>query len=230
MQGPFAKNASWQLAACLCTLRLPCHGPSWLLFALPCSFKSEENARTIRQKVLRPPAGTLRGPTCSFTCVLQVKLALGLKNPQFLQQLLEGPKGPPGGPQEASKRPPCSHAPKRPPRGPQEAQSSQSGPSLTSVSQSVSQACHKRGTSVSQACHKRVTSVLTHGHTCSRMFTHAHTWSHMLTHVHPSSARRGSAGRHVHTCLHMIRHLHTSSRLLAHDHTYSHMLTHVHTC
>ena len=117
MQGPFAKNASWQLAACLCTLRLPCHGPSWLLFALPCSFKSEENARTIRQKVLRPPAGTLRGPTCSFTCVLQVKLALGLKNPQFLQQLLEGPKGPPGGPQEASKRPPCSHAPKRPPRG-----------------------------------------------------------------------------------------------------------------
>ena len=69
------------------------------------------------QKVLRPPAGTLRGPTCSFTCVLQVKLALGLKTPQFLQQLLEGPKGPPGGPQEASKRPPCSHAPKRPPRG-----------------------------------------------------------------------------------------------------------------
>ena len=125
MQGPFAKNASWQLAACLCTLRLPCHGPSWLLFALPCSFKSEENARTIRQKVLRPPAGTLRGPTCSFTCVLQVKLALGLKNPQFLQQLLEGPKGPPGGPQEASKRPPCSHAPKRPPRGPQEAPKSQ---------------------------------------------------------------------------------------------------------
>ena len=37
------------------------------------------------KKVLRPPAGTLRGPTCSFTCVLQVKLALGLENPQFLR-------------------------------------------------------------------------------------------------------------------------------------------------
>ena len=28
------------------------------------------------QKVLRPPAGVPRGPTCSFYCVLQLKLAL----------------------------------------------------------------------------------------------------------------------------------------------------------
>ena len=150
MQGPFAKNASWQLAACLCTLRLPCHGPSWLLFALPCSFKSEENARTIRQKVLRPPAGTLRGPTCSFYRVLPYKIALGLKNPGFFMFFGGGPeapkrpprglqkaslqpspqeapkrplRGPPRGPQEAPKRPPKGpqEAPSRPPRGPQEA-------------------------------------------------------------------------------------------------------------
>ena len=42
VQGPFAKIASWQLAACLCTLRLPCHASSWLLFPLPCLFKSVE--------------------------------------------------------------------------------------------------------------------------------------------------------------------------------------------
>ena len=86
-----------------------------------CSSKIKKTLGPFVEKGLRPPAGTLRGPTCSFTCVLQAKLALGLQNPQFLPQLLEGPKGPPGGPQEASKRPPCSHAPKRPPRGPQEA-------------------------------------------------------------------------------------------------------------
>ena len=79
------------------------------------------------KKVLRPPAGTLRGPTCSFYRVLQVRLALGLKNHRFFMVFGGGPRGPgetpkrrrrgvfaampPRGPQEATKRPP---------RGPQE--------------------------------------------------------------------------------------------------------------
>ena len=159
MQGPFAKNASWQLAACLCTLRLPCHGPSWLLFALPCSFKSEENARTIRQKVLRPPAGTLRGPTCSFYRVLPYKIALGLKNPGFFMLFWRGP----GGSQEAPKRPTKGLLAAKPPRGPQEApKRPQQGPKDTHIHTS--------------------SNMFTHIHICSSMFTHVHICSHLFTH------------------------------------------------
>ena len=124
-------------APCACHV-MPLLGSSSLFHA---SSKVWKTLGPFVKKVLRPPAGTLRGPTCSFYCVLQVKLALGLIYPHELQQLFGGPQRPPGGPQEASKRPPCSHAPKRPPRGPQEAQSSQRGP-----------LAHKRVTSVSQTC------------------------------------------------------------------------------
>ena len=80
----------------------------------PCSGSS---AGPRAQKVLGPPAGTLRRPTCSLYCVLQVELALLSNSPQFLQHLFAGPKWPSGGPQEAFKRPPCSHALRRPTRG-----------------------------------------------------------------------------------------------------------------
>ena len=112
----------WQVAACLCTLRLPSHASSWLLFPFPCLFKSEETLRPFAKHVLGPPAGTLRGPTCSFTCALQAKLALGLKNAVFTATF-GGPQGAPGraprGLQEASLQPCPQEAPRRPPRGPQ---------------------------------------------------------------------------------------------------------------
>ena len=109
---------------------MPLLASSSLFHAFP---KIQKTLGPFAQKGLRPPAGTLRGPTCSFTCVLQVKLALGLKNHQFLQQLLEGPKRPPGGLQVGPRGhhkfrthvlnfwAPKRH-PKRPPRGPQDPQ------------------------------------------------------------------------------------------------------------
>ena len=85
------------------------------------SSKMRKTLRPFVQKVLRPPPGTLRGPTCSSYCVLQYKIGLGLNNPRFLMLFAGGPRGPreaperrprglfaamaPGGPQEASKRP-----------------------------------------------------------------------------------------------------------------------------
>ena len=104
-------------APCACHV-MALLGSSLLFHA---SSKMRKTLGPFVQKVLRPPAGTLRGPTCSLTCVLQVKLALGLNKTHFYSNFWRVPRGP-GGPQEASKRPPCSHAPKRPPtpRGPQE--------------------------------------------------------------------------------------------------------------
>ena len=90
-------------APCACHL-MPLLGSSSLF---PASSKVKKTLGPFVQKVLGPPAGTLRGPTCSLYRVLQLKLALGAGLPQFLQELFRGPKRPPGGPQEASKRPPC---------------------------------------------------------------------------------------------------------------------------
>ena len=53
------------------------------------------------KKVLRPPAGTLRGPTCSFYCVLHHKIGIGLNTHRFFNWFLRGSKRPPGDPQEA---------------------------------------------------------------------------------------------------------------------------------
>ena len=76
--------------------------------------KSEDNARTSRQKGLRPPAGTPRQQISVFYCILQLKLASGLKNPGLFKGsgklfqglprgLRSGSPGPgaPGGRQEA---------------------------------------------------------------------------------------------------------------------------------
>ena len=132
----------WQVAACLCTLRLPSHASSWLLFPLPCLFKSEETLGRFVQKVIGPPAGTQRGPTCSLYGVLQIKLALGLVYPINYSNFLGVPKGPREGP----KRPPRGLLAAMPPRGPQEVPHVIERPPR-------SQACDKRVTSVSGPVH-----------------------------------------------------------------------------
>ena len=127
MQGPFAKNASWQLAACLCTLRLPCHGPSWLLFALPCIFKNKENARTIRPKSSQASGWHAKRPDMQFHLCFTGQTGPWAQNTPVFTATFGGSQGPPGraprGLQEASLQPCPQEAPKRPPRGPQEASS-----------------------------------------------------------------------------------------------------------
>ena len=66
MQGPFAKNACWQVAHCLCTSCLPCRGNFWLLFPRPCVFKSVENARTIRQTSSQASGWHAKRPDMQF--------------------------------------------------------------------------------------------------------------------------------------------------------------------
>ena len=83
--------------------------------------------------VIRPPAGTPTGPTCSFYCVLQYKIGLGLKRHSFFIVFGGGPSGP----GETPKRLRRGLLAAMPPRGPQEAQSSPRGP-----------LAHKRVTSV----------------------------------------------------------------------------------
>ena len=57
---------------------------SWLFSPFTASSKMRKTPGPFVKQVLRPPAGTVRGPTCSFYCVLQVRLALGLKNHRFV--------------------------------------------------------------------------------------------------------------------------------------------------
>ena len=109
------------------------------------------------QKVLRPPAGTPRRPTCSLHWFLPVRIALRLKKPRFFNGFGGGPRGPwegpkrsargfpsatlPKGPQEAPKRPPRGPhgVAQRPPRGPREANQSNKQPLTHSINESISQ-------------------------------------------------------------------------------------------
>ena len=148
----------------LCLWQASLHASSWLLFPLPCFFKSKETLGPFVKQVLRPPAGTLRGPTCSFYCVLQYKLALGFKSPRFLLRFSRVPRGP----REAPKRPTRGLLAAMPPRGPQDTpKRPKQGPKDTHI----------------HPCSNMFTHMFTQIHTCSNMFTHVHTCSHRLTHV-----------------------------------------------
>ena len=131
--------------------------------------KMQKTLGPLVQKVLRPPAGTPRRPTCIFYYILQGKLASNLKKPSFLIVFERPPSGPqeapkrptrgfpaatlPSGPQEVPKRPQEApqEAPKRPPGGPQEApRSPPRGPQ--EANQSVKQPItHPINASISQS-------------------------------------------------------------------------------
>ena len=89
MQGPFDNSGKFNLQLSqqsadqtnLAAFRRP-SGRTW---PLGLQVKSAENARTIRQKGLRPPAGTPRQQISVFYCILQLKLASGLNNPSKIK-------------------------------------------------------------------------------------------------------------------------------------------------
>ena len=200
MQGPFAKNASWQLAACLCTLRLPCHGPSWLLFALPCIFKNKENARTIRPKSSQASGWHAKRPDMQFHLCFTGQTGPWAQNTPVFTATFGGSQGPPGraprGLQEASLQPCPQEAPKRPPRGHREAtERPPRGPKRPPRAHTCSHTCPP-------ARWPTCTHVFAHVHTHSHMCTHVHTCSHMFTPAQTSS----HMFTHVHTCLHMFTH------------------------
>ena len=47
------------------------------------SSKMSKTLGPFGQNVLGPPAGARKGPTCSFYCVLQYKIGIGLKRPRL---------------------------------------------------------------------------------------------------------------------------------------------------
>ena len=101
-------NACWQVVFCFCTLHLPFHASSWLLWPLPRLFKHAGTPRPFAKHVLGPPAGAPRRPASIFICNCRLKLASGLNNQCLLWSLRgppEAPRRPPGGPQEANKGP-----------------------------------------------------------------------------------------------------------------------------
>ena len=82
---------------CFRASNLACRASSCLSWPLPSVFQNAENARTIRQKVLRPPAGAPRHEMCVFYGNLQLKLASGLKSPTLFRASGTCFQGPPRG-------------------------------------------------------------------------------------------------------------------------------------
>ena len=78
--GHFHKPVSWPSRRSAYRTDLgPFRRPSDRTWPVWLEVKSEENARTIRQKGLRPPAGTPRQQKCVFDWQGQQQLASGLK-------------------------------------------------------------------------------------------------------------------------------------------------------
>ena len=68
-------------------------GHQTALGQLQLQVKSDENARTSRHTCLRPPAGTLRRPTCSLYCALSAKAGLNPQKPKQNQGFPQGVQG-----------------------------------------------------------------------------------------------------------------------------------------
>ena len=97
--------------------RRHCSASSWLFSPLQCVFKNEENARTIRQKSSQASGWHAKRPNMQFILCFTGRTGPPVQFARMFHPLLAGPKWLSGGPQEAFRRPPCSHALRRPTRG-----------------------------------------------------------------------------------------------------------------
>ena len=122
-RGPFSLTQTNRKRACAsCRLplafNLPRRGSSCLIWPLPCVFKNEENARTIRSKSSQASGRRAKTPHVRFVLCFTARTGLRAQNPRVFIGFREAVPGPP-------KRPPQRLAGARPPKprgqAPQEA-------------------------------------------------------------------------------------------------------------
>ena len=119
-RGPFSlakTNRKRTLASCRLPLafNLPCRGSSCLIWPLPCVFKNEENARTIRSKSSQASGRRAKTPHVRFVLCFTARTGLRAQNPRVFIGFREAVPGPPKRP---PKRLPGAKTPKPPSQAP----------------------------------------------------------------------------------------------------------------
>ena len=119
-RGPFSlakTNGKRTLATCRLplALNLPCQASSGVIRPLPCFFKNEENARTIRSKSSKASGRRAKTPHVRFVLCFTARTGLRAQNPRVFIGFREAVPGPPKRP---PKRLPGAKTPKPPSQAP----------------------------------------------------------------------------------------------------------------